>query len=110
MVLPNDNFRTIVDTVAEGRQLFQNLRVAFAYLLLIHMPIDVGAAAISVVRQPAQAAIRAWSASVVGKRLARPNRLEFASHGSLCRKPVIQIVPIYATASLVKRIRCFLNA
>ena len=36
VVLLDDNFRTIVDAVAEGRQLFQNLRLAFAYLLLVH--------------------------------------------------------------------------
>jgi Ca2+-transporting ATPase len=42
----DDNFRTIVDAVAEGRQLFQNLRLAFAYLLLVHLPLVIGAAVI----------------------------------------------------------------
>jgi Ca2+-transporting ATPase len=52
MVLLDDNFRTIVDAVAEGRQLFQNLRLAFAYLLLVHMPLVIGAAAIPLMGLP----------------------------------------------------------
>jgi Ca2+-transporting ATPase len=52
MVLLDDNFRTIVDAVAEGRQLFQSLRLAFAYLLLVHMPLVVGAAAIPLMGLP----------------------------------------------------------
>jgi Ca2+-transporting ATPase len=52
VVLLDDNFRTIVDAVAEGRQLFQNLRLAFAYLLLVHMPLVTGAAAIPLMGQP----------------------------------------------------------
>ncbi|HET9642900.1 MAG TPA: HAD-IC family P-type ATPase, partial [Burkholderiaceae bacterium] len=52
VVLLDDNFRTIVDAVAEGRQLFQNLRLAFAYLLLVHMPLVIGAAAIPLMGQP----------------------------------------------------------
>lgn len=46
VVLLDDDFRTIVDAVAEGRQLFQNLRLAFAYLLLVHLPLVVGAAVV----------------------------------------------------------------
>ncbi|MCE3270710.1 MAG: haloacid dehalogenase [Ramlibacter sp.] len=52
MVLLDDNFRTIVDAVAEGRQLFQNLRLAFAYLLLVHIPLVIGAAAIPLMDLP----------------------------------------------------------
>ncbi|WP_374639637.1 cation-translocating P-type ATPase [Hydrogenophaga sp.] len=52
VVLLDDNFRTIVDAVAEGRQLFQNLRLAFAYLLLIHLPLVIGAAAIPLMGLP----------------------------------------------------------
>lgn len=52
VVLLDDNFRTIVDAVAEGRQLFQNLRLAFAYLLLVHLPLVIGAAAIPVLGLP----------------------------------------------------------
>lgn len=52
VVLLDDNFRTIVDAVAEGRQLFLNLRLAFAYLLLVHVPLVVGAAAIPLMGLP----------------------------------------------------------
>lgn len=52
VVLLDDNFRTIVDAVAEGRQLFQNLRLAFTYLLLVHLPLVVGAAAIPLMGLP----------------------------------------------------------
>ena len=38
VVLLDDNFRTIVGAIAEGRQLFQNLRASFAYLLMFHIP------------------------------------------------------------------------
>lgn len=52
VVLLDDNFRTIVDAVAEGRQLFENLRLAFAYLLLVHIPLVIGAAAIPLMDLP----------------------------------------------------------
>jgi len=46
MVLMDDNFRTIVRAIAEGYQLFQNLRLSFAYLLLVHIPLVISAAAV----------------------------------------------------------------
>jgi Ca2+-transporting ATPase len=46
IVLLDDNFRTIVGAIAEGRQLFSNLKLSFAYLLMIHMPLVVTAALI----------------------------------------------------------------
>jgi Ca2+-transporting ATPase len=52
IVLLDDNFRTLVDAVAEGRQLFVNLRLAFAYLLLVHLPLVVGAALIPLLGMP----------------------------------------------------------
>jgi Ca2+-transporting ATPase len=52
VVLLDDNFRTIVDAVAEGRQLFENLRLAFAYLLLVHLPLVIGAAVIPLMGLP----------------------------------------------------------
>jgi Ca2+-transporting ATPase len=52
VVLLDDNFRTIVEAVAEGRQLFENLRLAFAYLLLVHLPLVIGAAAIPLMGLP----------------------------------------------------------
>lgn len=39
MVLLDDNFRTIVQAIAEGRQLFRNLQRSFQYLLMIHVPL-----------------------------------------------------------------------
>jgi Ca2+-transporting ATPase len=39
IVLMDDNFRTIVGAIAEGRQLFRNLRKCFQYLLMIHIPL-----------------------------------------------------------------------
>ena len=45
IVLLDDNLRTIVNAVAEGRQLFRNLRLSFAYLLIVHLPL-VGMAAL----------------------------------------------------------------
>jgi P-type Ca2+ transporter type 2C len=39
IVLMDDELRTIVNAVAEGRQLFQNLRLSFAYLLVMHLPL-----------------------------------------------------------------------
>ena len=44
IVLLDDNFRTIVRAIAEGRQLFHNLKLSFAYLLMVHMPLVVTAA------------------------------------------------------------------
>jgi Ca2+-transporting ATPase len=44
IVLLDDNFRTIVRAVAEGRQLFRNLKLSFAYLLMVHMPLVATAA------------------------------------------------------------------
>jgi Ca2+-transporting ATPase len=44
IVLLDDNFRTIVRAIGEGRQLYANLRLAFQYLLLVHVPLVVTAA------------------------------------------------------------------
>jgi Ca2+-transporting ATPase len=46
IVLLVDNFRTIVRAIAEGRQLFRNLKLSFAYLLMVHMPLVATAALI----------------------------------------------------------------
>lgn len=43
IVLLDDNFNTIVRAIAEGRQLFRNLRLSFQYLLLIHIPLVITA-------------------------------------------------------------------
>ncbi len=52
IVLLDDNFRTIVGAIAEGQQLFRNLRLSFAYLLMIHIPLVLSAAAIPLVGHP----------------------------------------------------------
>lgn len=52
VVLLDDNFRSIVRAVAEGRQLFRNLRLSFRYLLMIHIPLVVTAALIPLVGEP----------------------------------------------------------
>jgi Ca2+-transporting ATPase len=52
IVLLDDNFRTIVGAIREGRQLFQNLRSSFAYLLMIHIPFVVTATLIPLVGYP----------------------------------------------------------
>ena len=44
VVLLDDNFRSIVGAIAEGRQLFRNLQRSFAYLLMLHLPLVVTAA------------------------------------------------------------------
>lgn len=44
IVLLDDNFRTIIRAIAEGRQLFENLKLSFAYLLMVHIPLVLTAA------------------------------------------------------------------
>jgi P-type Ca2+ transporter type 2C len=52
IVLRDDNFRTIVRAIAEGRQLFRNLQLSFAYLLMIHIPLVITAALIPLAGYP----------------------------------------------------------
>jgi len=52
IVLLDDNFSTIVRAVAEGRQLFRNLQLSFAYLLLVHIPLVISATVIPVLDNP----------------------------------------------------------
>lgn len=52
IVLLNDDLRTIVNAVAEGRQLFRNLRLSFAYLLIVHLPLVSTAALIPLLGYP----------------------------------------------------------
>jgi Ca2+-transporting ATPase len=46
IVLLDDNFRSIVSAIGEGRQLFRNLQLSFEYLLMIHIPLVITAAII----------------------------------------------------------------
>lgn len=46
IILADDNFRTIINAIMEGRQLFKNLQLSFEYLLLVHIPLVLTAALI----------------------------------------------------------------
>jgi len=52
IVLLDDNFRSIVRAIAEGRQLFANLQLSFLYLLMIHIPLVLTAALIPLTGYP----------------------------------------------------------
>jgi P-type Ca2+ transporter type 2C len=52
IVLMDDNFRTVVTAIAEGRQLFLNLRKSFALLLMIHLPLVSTAALVPFLGYP----------------------------------------------------------
>jgi Ca2+-transporting ATPase len=52
IVLMDDNFTTIIAAIAEGRQLFENLRMSFAFLLMIHIPLVASAAIIPLLGFP----------------------------------------------------------
>lgn len=46
IILGDDNFKTIVAAIMEGRQLFSNLKTSFEYLLLFHIPFVLTAAVV----------------------------------------------------------------
>lgn len=52
IVLLDDNFRTIVRAIAEGRQLFRNLQLSFQYLIIIHIPLVLTATLIPMAGYP----------------------------------------------------------
>ncbi|MFG1511374.1 HAD-IC family P-type ATPase, partial [Halobacteriovorax sp. HFRX-2_2] len=52
IILTDDNFSTIVNAIREGKQLFENLRMSFKYLLLIHIPFVLTAAIIPLLGYP----------------------------------------------------------
>jgi Ca2+-transporting ATPase len=45
MVLLNDDFTTIVDTIRDGRRIYDNIRKAMEYIIVIHVPIALSALA-----------------------------------------------------------------
>jgi Ca2+-transporting ATPase len=62
IVLLDDNFRTIVRAISEGRQLFRNLKLSFAYLLMMHMPLVATAALVPFAGFPSSSStpLRFW--------------------------------------------------
>lgn len=52
IVLLDDNFRTIVRAIGEGRRLFSRLQLSFAYILMVHIPLVITAAAIPLAGYP----------------------------------------------------------
>ena len=52
IVLLDDNFRTIVRAIGEGRQLFRNLQRSFAYLLMVHVPLVLTAVLVPLAGYP----------------------------------------------------------
>lgn len=52
IILADDNFSTIVNAIREGKQLFENLRMSFKYLLLFHIPFVLSAAIIPLMGYP----------------------------------------------------------
>lgn len=52
IILADDNFSTIVNAIREGKQLFENLRMSFKYLLLFHIPFVLSAAFLPLMGYP----------------------------------------------------------
>ena len=52
IVLLDDNFRSIVGAIAEGRQLFRNLQLSYEYLLIVHVCLVITATLIPLVGFP----------------------------------------------------------
>jgi Ca2+-transporting ATPase len=52
IVLLDDNFRTIVRAIGEGRQLFRNLQLSFQYVLMFHVPFVASALLIPLAGYP----------------------------------------------------------
>ncbi len=52
LVLLDDNFKTIVGAVRNGRRIYDNLKKAFSYLVAFHVPIFLSALLIPLLRLP----------------------------------------------------------
>ncbi|MZQ75493.1 MAG: HAD-IC family P-type ATPase [Peptoclostridium sp.] len=52
MILLDDNFTTIVDTVRDGRRIYDNIRKAIGYIFVIHIPIALMALVVPLMHMP----------------------------------------------------------
>lgn len=52
MILLDDNFETIVDTVKDGRRIFDNIKKAVGYVFVIHIPIALIALLTPILKLP----------------------------------------------------------
>jgi Ca2+-transporting ATPase len=52
IVLLDDDFKTIVRAIGEGRQLFRNLQLSFAYVLMVHIPLVLSATIVPLAGYP----------------------------------------------------------
>lgn len=52
LVLLDDNFRTIVNAIRNGRRVYDNLQKSFSYLISFHVPIFLSALIVPVMRLP----------------------------------------------------------
>ena len=50
MVLMDDNFRTIVLTIKDGRRIYDNIKKAIGYILVVHIPIALSSLAAPLLR------------------------------------------------------------
>ncbi len=116
IVLLNDDFRTLVGAIAEGRQLFRNLRASFQYLLLIHIPLVFTAALVPLAGYPLlylpihivwleliihPTAMLVFQSGARSERLKRQPRLRKARFFSRVDWTVIALAGVLMTAVVV---------
>ncbi len=109
IVLMDDNFRTIVRAIAEGRQLFDNLTRSFAFLLMIHIPLVITAALIPLLGYPllylpihiVVLELLIHPAAILGFQQAAPDGLDGGARRSSGFFGRGQVVVILATGILI---------